>query len=375
MPTDPTGREHLTPVKITDTSATERAAFRRCRRQWFLGVVHRLQSIDGNQNFWFGTLVHAALEAYYQHLLDNGMGSHDAAANAALDRYEAEYHSSVEPIKEFLAFLWPNVEESYLELGELGLEMLQAYFDREAKEPLFDEIVEVERRVFVPIKSPGGRKVGKLSVRTDAVGRRNGWLAVADHKTASREMSASQLDLDDQLTAEVYAIWKTRKDGEFPEEAIYNVLMKKVPRPPKQLKPGKKSRQWPDGEPKLSKDKSQLTTYDLYLAEIHRLGLDPAEYEEILQYFYNQDHSGESPFFRRDYVMRSPAQMASFEANLYEEFRDMKAVASHPERAYPNPSPFSCPSCSVRLACTMISDDGDVEAIIKATYVVGDPRR
>ena len=373
MPTDPTGLEHRTPVKITDTSATERAAFRRCRRQWFLGVVHRLQSADGNVNFWFGTLVHAALEEYYQRIKDGT--SHDDAIEDSLNRYEAEYHSSVEPIKSWLSFLWPNVEESYLELGELGLEMLQAYFDRERTEPLLDEVIEVERRVFVPIRTPSGRKVGKLSVRADVVGRRGGSLVVVDHKTASREMNASQLDLDDQLTAEVYAIWKTRKDGEFPEEAVYNTLYKKVPRPPKELKPGKKSRQWPDGEPKLSKDKSQMVTYDLYMAEIKRLGLDPAEYEEILQYFYTQDHSGESPFFRRDHVMRSPAQMASFEANLYEEYRDMRLVAAHPERAYPNPSPFNCPSCSVKLICMMMSDDGDVEAIIKASYVVGDPRR
>ena len=375
MPTEPTGQEHLTAVHIADTSATERAAFRRCRRQWFLGIVHRLQSAEGNQNFWFGTLVHAALESYYLRIKDLGFHGHDEATTAALDRYEEEYYASVEPIKQWLGFLWPNVEASYRELGELGMEMLQAYFDKEAKEPLFDEVVEVERRVFVPIRSPGGRKVGRLSVRADVVGRRGGYLSVADHKTASREMSASQLDLDDQLTAEVYAIWKTREDGEFPEEAIYNVLMKKVPRPPKELKPGKRSPSWPAGEPKLSRDKSQLTTYDLYLGEVKRLGLDAEEYDEILQHFYDQDHSEESPFFRRDYVMRSPAQMASFEANLYQEWKDMRAVASHPERAYPNPSPFSCPSCSVRLICTMMADDGDVEAIIKASYVVGDPRR
>jgi len=32
MPTEATGLEHVTPVKITSTSATERAGFRKCRR-------------------------------------------------------------------------------------------------------------------------------------------------------------------------------------------------------------------------------------------------------------------------------------------------------------------------------------------------------
>lgn len=367
MPTDPTGHEHVTPVVIRDTSATERAAFRRCRRQWLLSVVHRLQSVDGNQNFWFGTLVHGALEAYYQGQLD-GL-PHDERVDAALARYQADYDESLRPMAEFLGFLWERVLPEYEALGALGLEMMKAYFDREAKDPLLDEVVEVEKRVWVPIRSLSGATVGHLSVRTDVVGRRNGDLATVDHKTASREMSASQLDLDDQLTAEVYAVWKSREDGEFPTEAIYNVLMKKVPKPPKELKPLK------NGTRKLSKDKDQLTTYDMYVAKLKELSLDPAEYADILQVLYDQERSGDSPYFRRDHVMRSEAQMAAFEDNLYQEWRDMRMVAGDPQRAYPNPSPFSCPSCPVRLVCTAINDDGDVPSIIQAQYVVGDPRR
>lgn len=367
MPHDPTGQEHLTPVAIRDTSATERAAFRRCRRQWFLSVVHRLQSVEGNLNFWFGTLIHGALEEYYQAQLDGD--AHAARVDRAIKRYLREYDESLKPMAAFLGFLWARVLPEYEALGNLGVEMLEAYFDREVKDPLLDEVVEVEKRVWVPIRSRSGQVVGQLSVRTDVVGRRAGDLVTVDHKTASREMSASQLDLDDQLTAEVYAVWMSRDDGEFPYEAIYNVLMKKVPKPPKELKPLK------NGTRKLSKDKDQLTTYDLYMAEIKKLGLDAADYVEILQHLHDEETSTESRFFRRDHVMRSPAQMAAFEANLYQEWRDMRMVAGDPQRAYPNPSPFSCPSCPVRLVCTTINDDGDVPAIIQAQYTVGDPRR
>lgn len=369
MPTLPTGLEPKTPVIIRDTSATERAAFRRCRRSWFLGVVHRLYVVEGNQNFWFGTLVHAALEEFYRALLENGGQDYDSASARSLDVYQLEYDKSLVPIREHMGFLWSNVEPTYRELGEMGIEMLQAYFDRERRDPIFDEIVEVERRVWVPIRDPRRRVVGYLSVRTDLVGRRRGRLGVADHKTASREMDERQLDLDDQLSAEVYAVWKSRDDQEFPEDAVYNVLYKRVPRAPKQLKPGK------DGKVKLSKDKSQGTTYDLYIEEIHRLGLDAEDYEDILQTLYNIEQAGESQFYKRTRVTRNAAQMSSFEKNLYQEYRDMKVVASQPERAYPNPSPFSCPSCSVRLVCLAMNDGGDVEALIKASYVVGDPRR
>jgi hypothetical protein len=373
MPTDPTGLEHQTPTKIKDTSATERGVFRKCRRQWLLSTVHRLQSAEGNENFWLGTLVHTGLEGYYRWRMEHPrVPASDAralapAAQAGLDRYQEAYDESISGIAKELGFLWENVAARYEELGQLGYDMLAAYFEREPKDPIYDTIVDVERRVFVPITSPSGRRVGRLSVMTDLVGRRDGALGVADHKTASREASASQLDLDDQLTAEVFAVWKTR--GEFPEEATYNVLMKKVPQPPKRLKDGK------GGAPRLSQDKTQLTTYELYLEAINELGISVVDYQDTLNYYWEQEQSGESPFFRRERVLRTEYQMASFEANLREEWRDMRAVALHPERAYPSPSPFSCPSCPVRLVCVTMMDDGDVSAIIQAGYVVGDPRR
>jgi hypothetical protein len=374
---EPTGREPYTPVIVKDTSATERAAFRRCRRQWFLGVVQHLENVEGNQNYWLGTLVHKGLEAYYSVLRDRKWRSdldysiraatHQAAIEYAFDEYMVWYHASLITLEDTLGFLWSSVEPTYFELGQLGFDMLVAYFNREQDEPLFDEIIDVEQRIAVPIRTPGGRKVGVLSVTTDLVGRRNGILSTADHKTASREMSESQLDLDDQLTAEVYAVWLSR--GEFPEEAVYNVLMKKVAVPPKRLQDGK------GGVVRLSKDKSQPTTYLLYKAELEKHHLPVQDYEDVLEHFWNQEQSGESPFFRRSRVLRSEAQMASFETNLYHEWRDIKRVAAHPEQAYPNPNVMNCMGCSVKIICMAMQDDGDVESVMKAGFIVGDPRR
>jgi hypothetical protein len=371
MPTPVTGLEASTPVKIKSTSATERGGFRKCRRQWFLTQVHRLSTPGGNQNLWLGTLVHAGLEAYYKVMILGSVRDaalHETAVEEALTAYQEEYDKSLLPIQKALDFIWGNVEQSYRELGELGFDMLVAYFEREIKDPMFDEIVEVEQRLLVPIRNPKGNKVGILSVKADIVGRKNGGrLGVGDHKTASREMASAQLDIDDQLTAEAYAVWQSH--NEWPEFISYNVLMKKVAHPPKRLKDGK------GGQIKLSRDKDQDTTYALYLAALKEHGLDPAEYSDILELLNDVEMRGESKFFRREEVFRTPDQIASFEQNLYEEWRDMKAVAAHPERAYPNPSPFSCPSCSVRLVCTALMDAGDVEAIIQASYVVADPRR
>lgn len=366
MSSDPTGLEHITPVRIKSTSATERGGFRKCRRQWFLATVHRLDSNESNVHFFLGTIYHKGLEAYY--LAQKSGASRDDCEVAALDAYQDAFSDAIDKVEEQLGIAASIGLPAFREAGELGFEMLQNYVERERLDPLFDEVVAVEFRVNVAIRNPKGRKVGILSVQADVVGRKDGELKVADHKTASRVMPSSHLDLDDQLTAEVFAWWQA--SGEFPERAVYNVSYKKRVGPPEALKKPDKF-----GRPKLSKARNQATTAALYKQEIHRLGLDFAEYADILEVLEERERNGEDTLFRREEVFRTPGQMAAFERDLFEEWRDMKAVALHPERAYPNPTSMNCSGCPVRAICTTIQDDGDVSAIIQAGFIIADPRR
>jgi len=357
----PTGQEHLTPVAITDTSATERAVFRKCRRQWFLTTVHRLDPENGNIHFFLGTIYHAGLAEFYRAVRDRY--EHDLAVDFALNEYQNAYTVESVKIKESLGFAWSMAESLYREAGELGLEMLQNYLDRERDNPLLDEIIAVEFRVNVPVRSPKTRrKVGILSVQADVVGIKDGELTVVDHKTASREPNIAHLDIDDQLSAEVFSWWK--HSGEFPTRAVYNVSMKKAPAQPRVLKNGT-----------LSVAKNQATTAALYRQAIAEHDLDPADYAAFLGFLDSREALDEDPLFVRDTTFRTPQQMAAFERDLYWEYRDMREVAKHPERAYPNPSSFNCPSCPVRTVCVTLQDDGDVAAIIQAGYVIAEPRR
>jgi hypothetical protein len=364
-PTEPTGEEHLTPVLITDTSATERAVFRQCRRRWFLTVVHRLDPEEGNPNFFVGNLFHSGLQRYYEGIRDGE--SHDEATERALDAYQIEFEVEMEKLREQLKFLWPVAQPQWRELGELGFEMVQNYLDREGRNPMFDEIVAVEFRVNVDIPDRLGNSMGKLSVQADVIGRKDGELKVADHKTASRDVTSAHLDIDDQLTAEVFAWW--RHSGQFPERAVYNVAYKKSFGPPRQIRGSKEK------PVKLSKDKSQGTTYALYRQEIERLGLDKGDYVDILTALKEREDRGEDALFHREEVFRSLDQLEAFERDLYWEFRDMQDVAAEPERAYPNPTKFNCPNCPVRVICFAIQDGGDVPAIIRGGFVVAEPRR
>lgn len=364
--TEPTGLEHVTPVEVATTSATERATFRKCRRQWFLTVVHRLETMEGNLNFWLGEIVHAGLQRYYEGQRDGE--PHAARAEAALARYEEAYGEALAPLAGVWGAVWSLARPMYEDLGAMGFDMLFGYFERELTHPLAGEgdVIQVEQRLFVPILDPEGLEAGRLSVRTDLFVRRFGDLTAVDHKTASQRLGSSMLDIDDQLTAEVYAGWKAL--GEFPERAVYNALLKKRPGPPKEIKGTK-------AEPvKLSKDKSQPTTHALYSEAIAERGLDPANYQDILDLLLENEVNDTTPFFYREETFRTPGQMAQFEQNLYHEFADMVDVAAHPERAYPAPSPFACPSCPVRQVCAAMMDETDPAHLIKSQYIVAEPR-
>lgn len=362
MSAAPTGLEHATPVRIRDTSATERAGFRKCRRQWFLAVVHRLTPQEPSTALFLGTVYHAGLEAYYRAQKDGR--SVAEREQAALDAYQVAFDQGLAVVQAEMGWVASVGLPEFRDAGELGFAMLQNYLEQERETPLFSDVVAVEFRVRVPVTSPSGRRVGWLSVQTDAVGHLpdTGELAVADHKTAKGAVPSAHLDLDDQLTAEVFSWWQ--HSGEFPTRAVYNVSYKRDPQPPKVLKNGS-----------LSKAKNQLTTPKLYLAEIHKHGLNVADYTDILSHLQELEDNGESRLFRRETTFRTWEQMSAFARDLYEEFRDMKSVALHPERAYPNPTAMNCQGCPVRTVCTTIQDDGDVETIIRSGYVVADPRR
>ena len=122
----------------------------------------------------------------------------------------------------------------------------------------------------------------------------------------------------------------------------------------------------------MSRARDEPTTYSLYLKAIKRLGLDRREYQEHLDWLKDR---GWTDFYIQEGVFRNMAQLEQFELNLAEEWRDMRDVAAHPERAYPSPSSINCPGCPVKMLCATMQDGGDVEAIIEQQYSIAPPRR
>lgn len=360
----------LTPVVLKETSVTERADFRQCRRKWFLGTVKRLTPPGGAMYFWFGNLGHYALEHYYlgampdEKVEDEGM-TLEAREVYAREAYEHYLEDSLKELRKELGFLWESVKDEYNDMAEKGRAILEGYFRMERETRSFGRVIAVEERFRVTIRNENGRVFPgspELTARFDLVTEQEDNeddVSVIDHKFLGSKHSSAYLDIDDQLTGYAYVWW--RATGILPRRQIYNVLLKKAPGPPRLLKNNT-----------LSTAKDQNTTYSLYLAEIKRLGLSRVDYAEHLAYLKGK---GWDDFYIQEGVFRNMAQLEQFELNLAYEWRDMRSVAAHPETAYPSPSAFNCPGCPVKLICATMQDGGDVEAIIEAQFTTAPERR
>jgi len=342
-------------TKNFHTTVTERNSFRTCRRAWHLGTIRRL-SPKGKATwyFMFGDMVHAALERYYKE---------DRNLELATNTLHAEWVKHDEALREMYGALYatPEVQEYWYDEYQKAANMLNYYDLYDKAHPFFERVLDmtIEERSFVEILSPDGKPAGGLlSGRIDMVVEREDGVWIVDHKTLSSAPSDSALDIDDQITAYCYIYW--RMTGVVPRGGMYNVLLKDPPKPPRVLKNGT-----------VSKDKSQRTTYDLYMQALEEYDQDPADYAEILDYLKEK---GWSQFFIRMQSERNMEQLAQFEKHLFHEFADMDECLQFTVQLYPNPSQYTCPRCQFLPICKAMEEGSDPEWVIEHGYEVLEPR-
>ncbi len=303
--------------------------------------------------------MHEALDVYYRNGRDVG---------AATRTFEFEWESTDEALEYRYGAFYQYIREEWQEHRQLGIDMLTYYdqFDRE--DGFFSEVKEVaiEERSFVDILEPTQRVsvsgVPLLSGKIDlVVESRDGGIWVVDHKTFDKQASEAALEVDDQLTAYCYIYW--RITGIVPDGAMYNVLVKHPPVPPKVLKSGK-----------ISVDKRQRTTWQLFQETARKYDLSGLVAGDYAEYVDMLTRRGWSPFFQRIGTRRTEQELLSFERRLYAEYQDMEGAIANPGARYPNPSNWLCRTCPVLSICHALETGDDVDYIIKNGYVEAPPR-
>lgn len=350
---------------VFHTTVTERDSFRTCRRMWYLENVELLEPM--NSVAWaliYGSLMHDALDTYYRSGRD---------MKATMETFAEAWELEDDRLARTGAFYTDEVKNEWREYGLKGETTLKYYDIHDRADKFFDKVVDVgvgfdawrenitvEERYFIDILDPTGASTGALlSGRIDLVVKRKDGIWIVDHKNYASTPNWQALEVDDQLTGYCYIWW--RMTGDLPRGAMYNVLLKDPPKPPRILVSGK-----------MSVDKSQRTTYDLALECIEEHGLDSSDYAEFLELLRD---AGWSRFFpRSDNVGRNIHQVQSFERHLAREYVDMQRALADPEERYPNPSQSTCRYCSMVPVCNAMEDGSDVADIMSTMYKRKEPR-
>lgn len=358
---------------------SDRINFKKCRRSWDIGSKIR-QNYEPNLlpvPLTFGTAIHAGLETYYNPDTWN-MPREVVQPLAILSFIE----SCEKTRKEYLKNtgqdgLNETMAMEYDERIDLGKGMLANYFVVAPKldgrfTPRHVEL-EFEVPILVPSWFPLLRLPPEFSIRThvnEVLDREETHLYfqglpvvyqgrldslweddsqhywIVDHKTAANFGGTQHLDRDEQCGS---YMWALRQLGIRTQGVIYNELAKTAPRAPDQLKKGG-----------LSKNKQQNVSFESYLAEIRRLGLDPRDYQDFLDYLKTEGKQ----YIRRTEVPRSQIELDNLGDQIFLQAIDM----FNDPLIYPNASKMNCNGCMQALPCLALNDGSDYEYIMKNMY-------
>lgn len=228
--------------------------------------------------------------------------------------------------------------------------ILDHYFEYDRLNPLGGEVVSVEDRMTVPLRSPSGDEDPEivLTGKCDLLLRSSQGLRVIDHKALSPRTVSSLGNLDElalvdgQLTGYAYLVWRTT--GEVPAEVGLNILIKLPPQPPATLRDGS-----------LSRSLSQQTTGLIFRRELKARGLDPTLYQDVLSH-YDRLYS---VFFRRSFATRTLSELIAYEQHLWSLSRELSQG-----HLYPSPSLYRCGRCPFLQPCKEADAGGDPEAMM-----------
>lgn len=337
---------------------TDRSIFKSCRQKWHWTSFQRENYVPvvTPRPLEFGTALHEAWATYYDpDLWSLGPEQKQTLVEARFLTVIQEQKSRYFALQDNYDLPW-ELEQEFEERKALGLGMLRNYV-RWA--PTVDNFtpVKVEVDFEVPITNPD---TGEQMIcachgwpvfyqgRIDGIVRDiYGGYWILEHKTAGQFMDDSFLVLDDQCTS--YA-WALAQIGVRVRGILYNEALKDFPEPPQMLKSVRESR-------RFSVNRSQRTTYDIYLKTIQEAGENIAAYADFLEFLREKGNG----FFRRTTVYRNDGELEIVGRRIYDEACDQL----NPDlRIYPNPNRFSCMGCSFRQPCIAKQEGTDHEFIL-----------
>lgn len=332
---------------------TEVQDFLRCRLKWQYTWIDGLKPKKPNSKLLFGSLFHKFLEVTYSQ--NSGIVGERAMMDlfyeTDLSHMEAFEVSDISEMARKVA--WNYREKYYLE-DRLTWDVIATELTFEV--PLTEDVVYTGT-IDLIVRDRGDNKIYFL-----------------DHKTTtSIDMYDKNSDMDRQISRYWWALQKIQqghgkiKVGDDFENVkstmfydgikdleiggfVYNIILKDYPVSPRVLKSGA-----------LSKDKSQNTTYEMYVQEISTLGLDSNDYADILEHLKERPRE----YFRRLAVHRTQSEINAAIEEMYMTVQDMRSPLM-----YRNITKDCSWDCPFQPICASEISGGNTEYLKESLYLV-----
>ena len=334
---------HRTVISVSDIRT-----FLSCRQKWhwYSRNGEHLRSRHPSKHLFLGSIMHEALAAYYKRQmfksvtdkvppnLRDKMGL-PTPINALVTALE----NRTEIIRKDLYGDLPEAISEYAHLAQRMLEQYQRWA------PSVDKFKVIDVEYELAVDYTYWLFIGFIDA---IVQLPDGTYWLLEHKTASREPDLYELFFS--LQASGY-MWAAQRDPVLSQldikGVIYNILLKTEVKPPKVLKSGK-----------LSKDKRQATSVEMYRQAIADNELNPADYEQFIL--------GIDPnrYNKRKYIVPTPAMIDWFDDTIRAVGMEMcKSPVIYPAQAR------DCSWCDFKLLCTWVRNGLDWRSIVNAQFV------
>ena len=325
-------------------SISDMRVFNRCRRMWDLSSPNRQglsRPMSTRGYFLLGTVVHSALD-----LIANGQ--YTTAQEVVPKLVSKEIIRAIESYRGVVGCSpTPQELNQFVEDVPLIHTMLDGYVARYGlDQPLGSDLfyVESEMTFEVPLRNPRTNRPSrkaKLRGTLDGVAleRSTGDYWIVEHKTYSRKTHQSNLMLDDQFRAYVWAFEQFTHIK--PKGVLYDGLLKKEPVKPTLLKSGRLSLKDID------------TTAHLFEQTIleHDLDLSDEKYQAHLQKLRQEEQSLDGTFYTRRFL-RFPETQDDLVSTLWYAHEEMsrKRLNVYYTRPW-----NGCFDCNVKSICDLMS--------------------
>lgn len=329
---------------MPSVSWSEVKTFRRCMKAHDYKYTQRLKKKKKAVPLLKGSILHEMLDAHYKVTnLKARKSSIESIEDAGqvLDRYEEKYKD-----------LFLEEQETYGDIIGDCEKIFQAYLKYYKEDPLSYKASEVF--VSTPL-ADDITLIGYIDkIAVDDKGRH--WLV--DHKFTKSIPHEDETYHELQLLIYVWA-WERSVHGGNGKIKIDGIIWDhartKIPATPELLKKGG-----------LSQRKNMDTTASIYMTEIGKHGLDPADYVEMLQHL----QGNEDKFFRRIILPRPPQDMIN---EIVEDFRTTAVMIQKMKGIAPRSmSNFNCRICEFRPLCEAEVRGHDADFIKKSEYTPRD---